>query len=279
MDSSEAPECSSAYIASLKFDKRCEAVRLHCLDPNSLVDFPLVHYCWLKEASFVSIPLMVLPADQILFVLIVFSLIGFVCEEHISSAIARLSKRLRIPEAIAGATLLALANGASDIMTVIIASKAHNSSVDLAIGSLFGANIYVGTVVLAAIINYSNLKAITELANTHFEKDILFFVGGILIFIVLASLNLIPVVTGVAMLTYYGLFVHSVISSALNPPKRHHSIDDHAGAPLQPTAVAGQDPLDPLAHPAPQPLRASLAGSTFLGGESVRWCEAAAEPR
>ncbi len=166
MDPNVSADCSSAYITGLKFDQRCEAVKLYCLDPHSLIDFPLVHYCWFKETSFVSFPLMVALADQAVFILVVFSLIGFICEEHISSAIARLTKKLRIPEAIAGATLLALANGASDIMTVIIASKAHNSNVDLAIGSLFGANIFVGSVVLAAIINYSQLKAITEVART-----------------------------------------------------------------------------------------------------------------
>lgn len=73
------------------------------------------------------------------------------------------------------------------------------------------------------------------------------------------------------MLTYYGLFVHSVIVSALNPPKRH-SIDEQA-VHLPLGTGAAQDPLDPLAHPPPhQPLRASLAGSTFLGGESVAEC-------
>jgi sodium/potassium/calcium exchanger 6 len=166
MDPNITPDCTSAYISRLQFGQRCEAVKLYCIDPNSLIDFPLVHYCWFNEASLVSMPLMVKVANQILFIIVTFSLIGFICEEHISSAIARLSKKLRIPEAIAGATLLALANGASDIMTVLIASKAHSHNMDLAIGSLFGANIFVGSVVLAAIINFSQLKTITDVAAT-----------------------------------------------------------------------------------------------------------------
>ena len=69
---------------------------------------------------------------------------------------------MRIPEAIAGATLLALANGASDIITVVIATKAENKSSDLALGSLFGANIFVGCIVFSLIILFSPQKCITE---------------------------------------------------------------------------------------------------------------------
>ena len=81
--------------------------------------------------------------------------------------------------------------------------------------------------------------------------------GAIGVFIVISSLGLPNIITGIALIIIYGFFLHSVITSALDKKKE---IEEH---PL----------IDPMIgeviHPAPvNQLRASL-GSTLLGGESV----------
>ena len=54
---------------------------------------------------------------------------------------------------MAGVTLLALANGATDIITVLVASgNSKKEGDDLAIGSLFGASLFGITFVLAYVV-------------------------------------------------------------------------------------------------------------------------------
>ena len=100
--------------------------------------------------------------NEIFLALLKFDLIAYLCEEFISSAVARLSKRLKISEAVAGATLLAVANGSSDIITVIISTDGEGEDFDLAIGILFGASLFIGTFVLASVILNSKRKVIND---------------------------------------------------------------------------------------------------------------------
>jgi Ca2+/Na+ antiporter len=76
-----------------------------------------------------------------------------VCDVYLSAAIAKIAKKMKLSQALAGATLLALANGATDIITVFVAAgNDQKEGDDLAIGDLFGSSIYSFTVVLAYII-------------------------------------------------------------------------------------------------------------------------------
>ena len=56
--------------------------------------------------------------------LIKFNIVIHISEDYVSTAIARIAFYLKLSESIAGATLLALANGCTDIITVILASLA-----------------------------------------------------------------------------------------------------------------------------------------------------------
>lgn len=75
---------------------------------------------------------------------------AYLSEDYIASPISKLAKYMKLSEAVAGATLLAFANGVTDILTVVLAS--HKSNNDLAIGVLFGANLFLATLVLGAIV-------------------------------------------------------------------------------------------------------------------------------
>lgn len=81
-------------------------------------------------------------------------------EEYLAASIAKISSYMKISEAVAGATLLALANGAGDLLTVGQASS-HDSD-DLATGCLFGTNIFLATVVLFSLILASKGRVIGE---------------------------------------------------------------------------------------------------------------------
>jgi len=63
-----------------------------------------------------------------------------VVEEYLAPAIAYLSEWLKLPEALAAVTLLALANGAGDVITALVASGAEGG-LAYNIGSIYGAGL------------------------------------------------------------------------------------------------------------------------------------------
>jgi len=58
----------------------------------------------------------------ILFIFIIFRFIGSVVEGYLAPAIAYATDWLKLSEAMGAVTLLALANGAGDVVTAIVAS-------------------------------------------------------------------------------------------------------------------------------------------------------------
>ena len=89
-------------------------------------------------------------------------MIRYICDEYIALAVSKISNYMKLSESIAGKTLLALANGATDIITVIVATQtsADSSDNEVAIGSLFGASLFTTTVILCFVIFYSSNQRI-----------------------------------------------------------------------------------------------------------------------
>ena len=80
-------------------------------------------------------------------------MLDYICDVYLSAAIAKISKKMKLSQAMAGATLLALSNGATDIITVVVAAGNTQKEGDgLAIGELFGSSIYGFTIVLGFVI-------------------------------------------------------------------------------------------------------------------------------
>lgn len=77
---------------------------------------------------------------SLLLIFLIFRFVSSVVEEYLAPSIAFISEYLELPEALAAVTLLALANGAGDVITALVAS---GSSGGLAynIGSIYGAGL------------------------------------------------------------------------------------------------------------------------------------------
>lgn len=78
-------------------------------------------------------------------------MIGALVDEYIGAAIQYIVKKFKMGDAIAGCTLIALANGAGDVVTAIVASGGEDG-VAYNVGALFGAALFVCTLVLTVTI-------------------------------------------------------------------------------------------------------------------------------
>jgi len=75
-------------------------------------------------------------------ILLIFSFISHVVEEYLAPSIAYISEWLELPEALAAVTLLALANGAGDVITALVASGS-SEGLSYNIGSIYGAGFVI----------------------------------------------------------------------------------------------------------------------------------------
>ena len=102
-------------------------------------------------------------------------------DEYIGPSITYIQKWLGLSEALAGVTLLALANGAGDVITAIVASDSADG-VAYNIGALFGAGLFVCTIVMTFTILGSPTIPIMIDPNTIY-RDMTFYILATLLVI------------------------------------------------------------------------------------------------
>ena len=108
-------------------------------------------------------------------------------------------------DAIAGVTLIALANGAGDVVTAIVASGGDDG-VAYNIGALFGAGLFCSTIVLAFTIKGSPEQPIV-VDKTTIYRDIPFFILATLFVIWNGIYGTITWWTSSMMLAIYAVLV------------------------------------------------------------------------
>lgn len=89
----------------------------------------------------------------IILIYLIFTFITATVEEYIVPGITYISEALKLSEAMAAVTLLALANGAGDVITAIVAASAPGrAGISYDVGALYGAGFFV-----AAVITFNNI--------------------------------------------------------------------------------------------------------------------------
>lgn len=81
-----------------------------------------------------------MPPLAIIVIALIFRNISAVVEEYLAPSITYISDWLKLPEALAAVTLLALANGAGDVITALVASNTSDG-ISYNIGSIYGAGL------------------------------------------------------------------------------------------------------------------------------------------
>ena len=185
--------------------QRCDFVNQNCPTDN-LFNYHKLHFCYLDERLYLTIPLLSL------LIVIKFNIVSHISDDYLAQAVAKVSKYLKLSEAVAGATLLSLCNGVSDFITVVLAAL-HGGSDDndLAIGSLFGASLFTCTVVFGRTVIASSGQTVENLDKGNSIQDMIFFIIGMTIFLVLGSLNTYMIITGASLLGVYLVYLYLLI--------------------------------------------------------------------
>ena len=97
-------------------------------------------------------------------ILVIIRTLEYVCSFFLSVAIAKVSEYMKLTEALAGATLLAFSNGATDVITAMVASGSGGST-ELMVGGLFGASTFAITIIMTCVIWAAKSGALTDVKN------------------------------------------------------------------------------------------------------------------
>ena len=147
--SSWPTRCSPRRVAPAD---RCEFVKTTpaCVSEHRLVPYLTMHYCWTGGGASSA-------AAQALVIASLFYVLATVAERFFCPALENIAAALRIPEDVAGATLLSFGNGAPDCFAQIAAlsrddADAVREGVSLALGANLGAGIFISAAVFPIVV-------------------------------------------------------------------------------------------------------------------------------
>lgn len=195
-------DCMPDKIYGLPFDQRCEFVRQEC-EHEAMFNLFAMHYCDLDQLTEVTIPIL------IVIIFIAFYALGTTAEAYLTPALEKLSTTLRMSESLAGVTLLALGNGAPDVIASVSAADGGEGGMFFSIGALTGSGIFV-TGVVSAVVILSSPEGIKVL-GIHLARDIGFYLIGLVLVIIAAIVGELNIYFAAGFFIIYVTYVLTVV--------------------------------------------------------------------
>ncbi|KAJ8414051.1 hypothetical protein AAFF_G00066490 [Aldrovandia affinis] len=217
-----ADECH--LVMNQSADQRCTFVQAtpDCAQEDGFFDY--------LRAAFCAFPSHLFPLAMFLFMLwllFLFMALGLTASKFFCPNLSAISATLRLTHNVAGVTFLAFGNGAPDVFSAMVAfSRPHTAG--LAIGALFGAGIFVTTVVAGCV---ALVKPFT-VASRPFLRDVIFYMAAVFWTFVVLYKRQILLGEALGYIGLYVVYVFTVIVSAYIYNRQKHSVNGplHNGA-------------------------------------------------
>lgn len=221
---SNGDECDK--VMNLSAAERCEFILKtpDCAAEGGFINYPKITFCLLPPNL---LPLAIFL--YVLWLLVMFLVLGLIASQFFCPNLSAISSTLRLTHNVAGVTFLALGNGAPDVFSAI-AAFSRPQTAGLAIGALFGAGIFVTTVVAGSV---TLVKPFT-VASRPFLRDIIFYMAAVFWTFTILYKGQIDLKEALGYLGLYVLYVITVVVSAYIYKRRTHSLR----GPLQNSEVA-----------------------------------------
>ncbi|XP_054852855.1 mitochondrial sodium/calcium exchanger protein [Eublepharis macularius] len=166
--------------------------------------------------SYLSGVFCVFPADlqplaitlYVLWLFYLFVILGVTAEKFFCPNLSAISTKLKLAHNVAGVTFLAFGNGAPDVFSAVVAFSDPRTA-GLAVGALFGAGIFVTTVVAGGIALVRPFTA----ASRPFLRDAIFYM--VAVFLTFVALYFEEVTLAEA-LSYIGLYIFYVLTVVIS---------------------------------------------------------------
>ncbi|XP_068616886.1 mitochondrial sodium/calcium exchanger protein [Brachionichthys hirsutus] len=206
---------------------RCAFVKntSDCSNEDGFINYIYVAFCLLPpDLTPLTITLC------IIWLLFLFVILGLTASKFFCPNLSAISTSLRLTHNVAGVTLLALGNGAPDIFSAV-AAFSHPHTAGLAVGALFGAGIFVTTVVAGSVA----LVKPFIVASRPFLRDVVFYMAAVFWTFIVLYRGSMTMGETLGYLSLYVVYVVTVIISAYiyNRQKRvrNSSVQDSKRSP------------------------------------------------
>jgi sodium/potassium/calcium exchanger 6 len=163
------------------------------------IDYLYLFYCKLGNFSILGHVLL------ILWLLVLFYLLGNTASEYFCSSLENLSKLLRLSPTIAGVTLLSLGNGAPDVFSVFV-SFIDTGTTDIGLSTVLGGTSFV-TCVVVGVISILVHKNNIRINKSGFIRDICFFMFVLLALLLIFVYNKTNLWAALAFSSMYVVYV------------------------------------------------------------------------
>ncbi|XP_078410185.1 mitochondrial sodium/calcium exchanger protein isoform X1 [Cetorhinus maximus] len=216
LEAGSAVECHS--VVQLNGSQWCSFVKT---TDDCKLDSGFINYL---QGATCSFPHNMLPLAIVLYVvwlLYLFLFLGTTAEASFCPNLASIAASLKLSHNVAGVTFLALGNGAPDVFSAIVAFSDPRTA-NLAIGALFGAGIFVTTVVAGGV-------ALTRsfiMASRPFLRDMIFYMAAVFWTFLVVYFGSINLGQALGYLALYVVYVLTVIISSIiyrNRKNQSHS--------------------------------------------------------
>ncbi|KAJ9131850.1 hypothetical protein P3X46_034762 [Hevea brasiliensis] len=179
--------------------------------PKGYINYLQIFYCTCGQLPVLG------HAIFLLWLAVLFYLLGNTAAEYFCSSLENLSKILKLSPSIAGVTLLSLGNGAPDVFASII-SFTRSSNADVGLNSILGGAFFVSSGVVGVI---STLICPQEISvdKSSFIRDVSFFLVSLcslLLIIVVGKITLWAAISFLSMYFFYVLNPLTNSSSSKN---------------------------------------------------------------
>uniref|UniRef100_A0A8C4T9N9 Solute carrier family 8 member B1 n=1 Tax=Erpetoichthys calabaricus TaxID=27687 RepID=A0A8C4T9N9_ERPCA len=165
------------------------------------------------QGAFCTFPHHLLPLAVILYIcwlLLLFLMLGVTASNFFCPNLAAISSSLKLTHNVAGVTFLAFGNGAPDLFSAVAAFSDPRTA-GLAIGALFGAGIFVTTVVAGGV---ALMKPFT-MASRPFLRDVIFYMVAVFWTFFILYTGKINLGESLGYIALYILYVFTVIISTV----------------------------------------------------------------
>ncbi|XP_072352381.1 mitochondrial sodium/calcium exchanger protein isoform X2 [Scyliorhinus torazame] len=205
LEEGSAVECHS--VLQLNGSQWCSFVKTteDCKLDSGFIDY--------LQGAVCAFPHNVLPLAMVLYAIWLFYLfvfLGTAAEAFFCPNLAAIATSLKLSQNVAGVTFLALGNGAPDVFSAMVAFSDPRTA-NLAIGALFGAGIFVTTVVAGGVA----LARPFIVASRPFLRDVIFYMAAVFWTFLVLYFGRIDLGQALGYLALYVVYVLTVIISSM----------------------------------------------------------------
>ena len=205
--------CNYAAI-STQLDK-CAWVQANQCEGESIINFYNLIYC---HFHFVWEGYTLIAILAALFLIFLFYAMGLIAQKWLTNALAKMSKIFKMSESLAGVTLVALGNGAPDVVGGLAASNSASSDgINLSIGALVGSSLVL-THFISPLVTLIAPNSTMKMPSRTYMRDLIFLVITIDILSLFFFLKTFAWWVGmIFLLVYIAYVVISVMMDRTNP--------------------------------------------------------------